>query len=314
MALLSTLLAVSLAYGAAPSPAPVTEYPIHADGGIVYDPLKREAEHTTQLDRYRNAPTNQQELKLGNCRLRVSVPKSATAYDVVPIPYELSWEGPKSAAGESKIRRGGIRRGEPAFPLAIEATAFEDESRRKGRDCYDLNLPGRIDLDVEYLGSITAHTRPGGRHNLKPDMSDQPAVYPPFDRRAFVCSGVVEAGDLVWFKLRYTNSGNTILDPEGFGGCMFYPQLLQKQKDGKYEAIGTPYNLYYRDLEYLFPGESHEIWLHLASNMPGFAEGEGKSGTPQGFGIAPGEYKLQLRIFSAATRRPTPSSTSGKAR
>lgn len=270
-----------VALGTPPPPAPVAEYPIHPDGGIIYAPLKREAERTAQLDRYQSVPRNSQEIRLANCCLRVEVPRNAAAYDVIPIPYELSWEG-----------------GAPAFPLAVEVTAFEDESRRKGRDCHDLNLPGRIDLDVEYLGSITAHLRPNGRHNLKADMSDQPGTYPPFDRRPFVRSGVVEAGDLVWFKLRYTNAGNTILDPEGFGGCLFYPQLLQKQEDGQYAAVGQAYNLYYRDLEYLYPGESHEIWLHLTSNMPGYIEGAGKSGTPQGFGIAAGEYKLQLRLFA----------------
>lgn len=269
------------ALGAPPPPAPVVEYPIHPDGGIVYDPLKREADRTGQLERYRSTPSNSQEIRLANCRLRVEVPRKAAAYEVIPIPYELSWEG-----------------GAPAFPLAVEVTAFEDESRRKGRDCHDLNLPGRIDLDVEYLGSITAHLRPNGRHNLKADMSDQPETYPPFNRRPFVRSGVLEAGDLVWFKLRYTNTGNTILDPEGLGGCLFYPQLLQKQEDGQYTAVGQAYNLYYRDLEYLYPGESHEIWLHLTSNMPGYMEGAGKSGTPQGFGISPGEYMLQLRLFA----------------
>ncbi|HPD31407.1 MAG TPA: beta-galactosidase [Phycisphaerae bacterium] len=269
------------ALGAPPPLAPVVEYPIHPDGGIVYDPLKREADRTGQLERYRSTPSNSQEIRLANCRLRVEVPRKAAAYEVIPIPYELSWEG-----------------GAPAFPLAVEVTAFEDESRRKGRDCHDLNLPGRIDLDVEYLGSITAHLRPNGRHNLKADMSDQPETYPPFNRRPFVRSGVLEAGDLVWFKLRYTNTGNTILDPEGLGGCLFYPQLLQKQEDGQYTAVGQAYNLYYRDLEYLYPGESHEIWLHLTSNMPGYMEGAGKSGTPQGFGISPGEYMLQLRLFA----------------
>lgn len=273
--------------GALPPPAPVAEYPIHPDGGIVYDPLRREAERTGQLDRYQKAPKTPREIRVANCRLRIDVPRKATAYDVIPIPYELTWEG-----------------GAPAFPLAVDVTAFEDESRRKGRDCHDLNLPGRIDLDVEYLGSITAHLRPNGRHNLKADMSDRPGTYPPFDRKPFVRSGVLEAGDLVWFKLRYTNTGNTILDPEGLGGCLFYPQLLQKQDDGKYTVVGQGYNLYYRDLEYLYPGESHEIWLHLASNMPGYMEGAGKSGTPQGFGVAPGEYKLQLRLFSRYYKTP----------
>ena len=63
---------------------------------------------------------------------------------MVPITYQLTFED-----------------GEGAFPVAVEATAFEDESRRKGRDLYDLCLPGKIDLEVEYLGSITAHLIPG---------------------------------------------------------------------------------------------------------------------------------------------------------
>jgi len=34
------------------------------------------------------------------------------------------------------------------------------------------------------------------------------------------------------------------------------------------------------------------------------AEGQGSSGTPQGFGIAPGEYKLQFRVFFRCYRTP----------
>ena len=256
---------------ALPKPAPVNEYSIHEDGGLVYDPLRREAESTGQLALYKNAKTEKHELNLGGCNLEFSVPKQITAYDVVPIKYKLSWKDDK-----------------PNFPLAVEATAFEDESRRKGRDLFDLALPGKLDLDVDYLGSITAHLIPGAKHNLKPDMSDTPGEYPGFERRQLARSGVVEAGDLVWFKFRYKNTGDTILDPEGMGGCQFYPELWQKNEKGKYEFVGNPYNLHIRDLEYLYPGESHEVWVHFKKN--------GKKETPQNFGLIPGEYLIKLRM------------------
>ncbi|MBI4579884.1 MAG: hypothetical protein HY718_09290, partial [Planctomycetes bacterium] len=296
---------------AAPKPAPVWEYPIHADGGIVYDPLRREAGRTGQLDKYRETGKRQETLQLGPYHLRFSVPAKADAYDVVPISYELSWDAKSEPLGQQKDGPAGSRSHTdkrrshtaenqshttqdrshtntvPAFPLAVEATAFEDESRRRGRDLFDLALPGRIDLNIEYLGSVTAHLRPGGRHNLKPDYSDQPADYPPFDRRPLVRSGVVEAGDLVWFKIRYTNSGTTILDPEGLGGCLFFPQLLRKNAEGKYEVVGQHYNLYIRDLEYLYPGESRETWINFSTFKPE---------TPEGMGLVPGEYLLRVRL------------------
>ncbi len=266
-------------------PAPVEEYSIHTDGGIIYDPLRREAESTGQLTRYQNVSTNRRTVTLGPFEARFAIPEKAAAYDVVPILYELSW---RADNGNPPAK----------FPIAIEAVAFEDESRRKERDLFDLALPGRIDLDVEYLGSITAHLRPNGRHNIKPDMSDQPGRYPPFDRKPFVRSGAVEAGDLVWFKFRYTNTGNTILDPEGLGGCQFYPELLRKGAEGRFKRVGHPYNLYVRDLEYLYPGESHEAWFHFTT-----AAGEE---TPQNFGLVPGEYLLRLRLVYRRYTTPAP--------
>lgn len=252
-------------------PAPVFEYPIHRDGGLIYDPLRREAESTGQLAVYARAGTTPAELGLGRYRLRAEVPARAAAYDVVPIRYTLSWRGEDGS-----------------FPVAVQATAFEDESRRRGRHLHDLALPGRIDVRVRYEGSITAHLTPGARHNLTPDFSDTPGCYPGFERRAFARSGVVEAGDLVWFKFRYTNSGNTILDPEGMGGYLICPELHRRNPAGDWELVGRPYNLYVRDLGYLYPGESRETWLHFASYPPGE--------TPQNFGLIPGDYTVKFRI------------------
>ncbi len=266
--------------GALP-PAPVDTYPLHEDGGLIYDPQRREAERTGQLARYEGVAATRRELALGPYRLQCRVPRRAQAYDVVPIPYELSWNAKDST-----------------FPVAVEAVAFEDKARRRGRDCFDLALPGRIDLAIEYLGSITAHLKPGARHNLTPDLSDRPREYPPFTRKPFVRSGVVEAGDLVWFKFRYTNTGTTILDPEGFGGCQFVPELCRKNARGAYETIGRPYNLYVRDLAYLYPGESHEAWVHFQTRVPGE--------TPQNFGLSSGEYLLRLRVTYRCYRTPDP--------
>jgi hypothetical protein len=258
----------------APAPAAVEEYAIHEDGGLIYDPLRREAAHTDQLARYAQATSQKCDLSSAGFTLRAWVPRAANAYDVVPITYELSWE---PVAGETPAR----------FPVAVEATAFEEENRRAGRDLFDLALPGRLDLNVEYLGSVTAKLTPGARHNLTADCSDTPGVYPPFARRPLVRSGVVEAGDLVWFRFRYSNTGNTILDPEGLGGWQFYPELCRKNRDGAWAVIGHPYNLYYRDLEYLYPGESREIWMHFQTQP--------SNETPQNFGLLPGEYLIRVK-------------------
>ncbi|MEN6581318.1 MAG: beta-galactosidase [Armatimonadota bacterium] len=254
-----------------PQSAPVNEYPIHEDGGLVYDPMRREAVSTGQLAHYAKAPVRTQQIKLGNYTLKFSVPKKATAYDVVPIPYTLTW-----------VQDNG------KFPVAVEATAFEEAKRRKDQNLYDLALPGKIDLKVEYLGSITANFNPNARHNMKPDMSDNPGEYPGFTRHPFTKSGVVESGDLIWFKFRYTNTGNTILDSEGIGGCQFFPAIDRKNKDGQWEFYGHPYNLYYRDLGYFYPGESHEIWVNFAK----WPYGDG-----QNFGLPAGEYNIKLRLI-----------------
>lgn len=265
---------------ATPPAAAVFEYPIHEDGGIVYDPLRREAESTGQLRRYDMASSVPVAVALGPYRLTAEVPRDVRAYDVVPIDYELTWQEDAEAT----------------FPLAVEAVAFEEEGRRRGEAACDLALPGRIDLKVEYLGSVTAHLDPGPKQRIAPDLSDEPGNYPGFQTGPLVRSGVVEAGDLVWYRVRITNTGNTILDAEGLGGCLLYPRLLRRGAEGAYEPAGESYNLYVRDLEYLYPGESHDLWLHCTGSMPGYAEPPGAP-TPQGFGIVPGDYRLQLRLI-----------------
>ncbi len=266
------LLALAqFAVAAVPRPAPVWEYPLAEDGGLVYKPLTREAQKTGQWALYENVPMRSATLEAAGYKLTFNRREKRRPMTRCPSNYTLSWE----------------EGSQPAFPVYVEATAFEDNSRRKGRDLFDLALPGKLALDVEYLGSVTAHIVPGRRNVMKPDFSDEPGHYPSFDTRPLTRSGVVEAGDLVWFKFRFTNTGDTILDPEGFGAWLLNPELLRKDEAGEFRFLGQHYNLYIRDLEYLYPGESHETWVSIVT--------QGAKETPQNLGLAPGEYKLRFR-------------------
>jgi len=65
------------------------------------------------------------------------VPKQATAYDVVPIPYTLR----RTADSEIAAR-----------PVHVSATAFKSAEGDKG-GAYDLSIPGRVAIDLKYLDS-----------------------------------------------------------------------------------------------------------------------------------------------------------------
>jgi len=264
-----------------PKPAPVESYPIHADGGIIYDPLRREAERTGQLAAYKDAPAETATLEIPGARLEFQVPRKAKAYDVIPIPYTLH------------IDPG------TEFPVAVEAAAFEEETKRNSRNLFDLALPGRIDFDVDFIGSVTAHLVPEKKHNITPDFSDTPQTYPNFVRQPLVRSGIVEAGDLVWFQFRLKNTGNTIFDAEGFGGGQLYPELLRKDKDGIYQPFAKTYNLYYRNLTYWYPGETWEPWILFS--IP-------KEGMPkEHYRLEPGDYKIRLRMTCRLYQTPDPA-------
>lgn len=263
-----TIMCAGNVYAANKQPA--DEYQIHADGGLIYNPLSREASRTGQLKKYSNVPVFRSSIKLDGFKLEYSIPKKADAYDVIPIKYRLSWN--ESAA---------------SFPAAVEATAFEDIKRRKNKPLYDLALPGKLDLKVAWLGSITANVKPELRNHMKVDLTDAPGAYPPFVREPFTKSGVVKAGDLVWFKFRIVNTGNTILDSEGFGGITFTPELYKINPNGDQELVGVPYNTHIRELAYLYPGESKEIWIMF----------RGADGFPQTYGLNTGKYKIRFRAI-----------------
>lgn len=251
-------------------PAPIDDYSIHADGGLIYDPLRREAAQTGQLDHYASAPAVSGRMDLGGAILEYSVPRKVGAYDVVPIPYTLT------------VPESGN------FPVAVQAVAFQEKERAQGEHLYDLALPNNIDLDVEYLGSITAHLDPEIKHVLTPDLSDTPTEYPNFRRKPMVRSGVAEAGDLVWFKFNLINTGDTILSAEGYGGSQLFPELLRKDRDGDCQPYALPYNRYYRNTKYWYPGESWEPWIIFRTPTP--------EGPYEHYGLEPGEYIIRLRL------------------
>jgi Beta-galactosidase len=260
-----------------PKPAPVDGYATDLDGGLIYNPLTREAKKTGQL-RDESAATQQQTLTLGSMQLHVAIPPTARAYETIPVPYEISFAEP------------------PTFPIAVEAVAFEDEAKRKGRDLFDLSLPGKINFNIEYLGSVTAHLDSKLKHNITPNGTDTPKQYPNFTPQPLTRSGVVEGGDLVWFKFRLTNTGNTILDGQGLGGALIYPKLLRKDTDGTYKPFATSYNLYYRILDYWYPGETREPWIIF--NIP-------KTGQPaEYYKLEAGDYKVQMDVVYRSYQTP----------
>ena len=258
--------------------APVDGYTIHADGGLIYDPLRREADKTGQLKSYENVATETRRLTLGDARLEVRVPKAAVAYDVIPIAYTLY-------PGTNTV-----------FPVAVEAVAFEEKEKSRDRNLFDLALPGKIDFGVEYLGSVTGQLLPKEKHNITPDLTDTPKQYPNILRGPMVKSGVVAAGDLVWFQFRLTNTGDTIFAAEGFGGGLLFPELLRKDTNGVYQPFAKTYNLYYRNLTRWYPGETWEPWIIFS--IP-------KAGMPaEHYHLESGEYKIRLRMTYRSYQTP----------
>lgn len=271
-AVLATIPTLSQGAGQIPPPAPVREYPVHADGGLIYNPLSRDLP-AAQRARWRRVPARTVTLAHRNMRLSASVPGRASAYDVVPIPYSLTLPA-------------GVR-----GPVAVQAVGFEESARRKGRHLYDLALPGRPDVKAELVGSVSAVLRPEGRHLMKTDLSDAPGVYPWYTAKPVRHSGSIEAGDLVWLRVRLTNIGDTILDAEGMGGATIIPVLDRRQPDGSWKQVATAYNLYYRLDQYIYPGESTEFWFHPVTNVH-----TPETTTPQGHGLTPGEYRARVRL------------------
>jgi len=227
---------------------------------VSYTALSDAARERGSLDHYSTVPTVKRELTLDGHRLEFEIPRNARAYDVIPINYTFQQD-------------------QGSCDLAMEATAFEDSARAKARALYDLAIPGNMKVEIEYLGSISADFLEDEYIPLTADPKTPISPFPPFKRDGFVRSSTIRASNLVWFKFKVTNVGDTILDPEGFAGCFAEPFIYKLDDDGTQLWQGTPVNLFTRHLEYVYPGESYEQWVNfhcppLGENRLGLTEGK----------------------------------------
>jgi len=240
------------------------EYAIHADGGIIYNPLSRDAKVKGELVKFDKVPKRSGTLILGSARLTYAVPETADAYDVVPVQYVLE-------NSDSDTHR----------PIAVECTAFEQKARAGGRSLFDMSLPGDLSAKIEYVGSVSADAAPSrpllDPRKPNPEIKD----YPGWKSDPLVRSGVIRKSDYVWFTFNYSVTGNTIFDPEGFNGVQSEVTLEKKTPEGKYKFVSHPINLWERNGNYQYPGESCEQTVMMSADR----------------GIMPpGEYKLRFAL------------------
>ena len=240
-----------------PKPAPVETYKIAEDGGLIYDPISREK--ASQLGKYADSEklTGTIETESDGVRytLFYSVPKKITAYDAVPVEYRVT------ASGESET------------PVYISASAFEDSDRAGGRAYYELALPGTVDVTWEYLGYVAGTDNFSNRAKVTADPStdEQGKKYPHYSVTDVIRSGNVKSDSLLWWKFRYTNTGNTILDGDGNGTFCFHGQLFRKNAEtGEWTLVKPMENLFNRIIDEVYPGESGEMYFIFdnAFNLP----------------------------------------------
>ncbi len=257
--------AIVEALGGAPESANVEEWGVNADQRLSYTPLSNEAKRLGKLSKYNNIPVTKGEIKVGGTTVTYTVPKNATAYDAVPITYTV-----KSTTKN--------------LPVNFEATAFEDVTRyKKASDIYaDCNLPGIVKVDLSYEGYVSTTTKVSPPLLSKdPNQDIQGTRYPAFDTTELSKSGTIKAGaEYTWFKFKFTNTGNTILDGEGNSTFRFMP-VLQKKSGSTYTDLGGTPNNYYPLLDYVYPGESGEFWCLCYTG-------------PNKFDLSAGDYRIVI--------------------
>lgn len=210
---------------------------------VSYTPLSDHARASGQLERYDGVATVSGTLETAGGALCFEVPETVRAYDVVPIRYRLRLDGDFGRT-------------------ALAATAFETEARRDGRDLYDLSSPGDMGIAIAYMGSVSADLDPSRMSPItSPDSP--PSDFPPLRRDEMTRSGVIREAEAIWFRFRVTNTGDTILDPEGIGASFAFPELLKLDDQGEVEWTAQTVNHYERHLEYVYPGESFECWVNF---------------------------------------------------
>ncbi|MEN6385059.1 MAG: beta-galactosidase [Phycisphaerales bacterium] len=234
---------------------------------LTYTPLSDEAKETNQLEQYKNIPITTKDISLDGAVLEIKVPARANAYDVIPINYTL----------KRKPYDGGW--------FAVEAVSLEDVKKVNDKPLYDLSVPGNMNVKIEYLGSISADCQNDKYIPLGPDPNTPISPFPPYKRDEMVKSSTIRAADAIWFKFRITNTGDTILDPEGFAGCFASPYLTKFDDKDEVEWKAQPVNLFERFLKYLYPGESVELWTNF--HCPKLESNSG---------LVPGKYRIDYRL------------------
>lgn len=234
-------------YGTVAEPSDVEVTRLDSSDMLIYDRVKKEAEELGTLDKYKKSEKATGTLTLGKTTLKYSMPTDITAYDAVPVDYE-------------------IVSGEKIMPIHLGVTAFEETSRYAEQDkpYFDCNLPGKVDIELTYLGYSNAQNVSSRSPKWRADFNDtKGTAYPEYEmiNDQPVYSGTVAAKKKTWFKFRFKNTGNTILDSEGNGAFCFHPILQKKNASGEYVEVAKIDNYMQRLYDYVYPGETGEFWL-----------------------------------------------------
>lgn len=236
---------------------------------VRYSALSDAARAAGQLARYDGAPVRAGEAAVDGWSLRVETPRTARAYDVVPIRYAL-----RRGAGGARV-------------AAVETVAFEDAKRARNAALHDMAIPGDLGVRIEYLGSVSADFLDDRYVPLSPDGRSPPSPFPPYRRDPLTRSGTVREARAVWFQFRITNTGDTILDPEGFGACFAEPTITRLDAAGKPEWTATTLNGFVRFHRYLYPGDSATVWCNFFTPQLGGAWCRG---------LQSGDYRIDFRM------------------
>lgn len=199
--------------------------------------------------------------------LTYKTPKNVTAYDAVPIWYEL------------KLKRDIIKN----KYMHVSATAGEDAERENGNVYFYMNLPGKIDVTYKYEGYVSGKLNEAERPNLSLNFrSDKIAdSFPECDASDLIYSETVQSTYYTWMKFTYTNTGNTVLDSNGNGAFAFYPILYKKSNTGELTQVSDTPNGYIRLDDEVYPGESGTLWINYSKRN-----------------LKPGTYVLKLNGYS----------------
>lgn len=158
-------------------------------------------------------------LRVGKTSATFELPKTFRAYQPEKIAYKLT-----GASGN----------------IGVEAVAFEDVTRSKGKAVHDLTFPGSMDAEIEYLGM------------MRPDATpDRP------ESEQLIVTSTIPPGTYRWLLFRIQNTGNTIWDTEGC--CVLLQAGVCKEGEQGW---------YFHTLHdtYVYPGESWDVWVPV--NVP----------------------------------------------